>query len=76
VPYVCSLSPFSLTKPVTDGFGINIDFTHLKAGELEMIAGFDYVKVNFLWAQTDKMKGVYNFTDYGFLMNELGKQNM
>ncbi len=38
IPYVLTLSPLSLTKPVTDGFGVNIRFIHPKAGKMEMIA--------------------------------------
>jgi len=33
-----ALSPLSLTKPITDGFGVNIGFTHPKAGKMGMIA--------------------------------------
>jgi hypothetical protein len=38
IPYVLALSPLSLTKPIPDGFGVNIGFTHPKAGEMGMIA--------------------------------------
>jgi hypothetical protein len=49
VPYVYTLNPLSLTKPVTDGFGVNIHFTQPKAGELEMLAaaGFKWVRMDF-----------------------------
>jgi hypothetical protein len=78
IPYVSTLSPLSLTKPVTDGFGINIHFTHPKAGELEMIAeaGFKWVRMDFLWDSTEKKKGEYDFKDFEFLMTELEKHNM
>jgi hypothetical protein len=78
VPYVYALSPLSLTKSITDGFGVNIHFTHPKAGELEMIAaaGFKWVRVDFHWEAIETKKGEYNFNNYEFLMNELQKHNM
>jgi hypothetical protein len=72
------LSPLSLTKPIHDGFGVNIHFTHPQAGELEMIAaaGFKWVRQDFFWDGTEKKKGEYNFKEYEFLMSELDKHNM
>jgi hypothetical protein len=78
IPYVSALSPLSLTKPINDGFGVNIHFTQPKAGELEMIAaaGFKWVRQDFYWDGTEKKKGEYNFKEYEFLMSELEKHNM
>jgi hypothetical protein len=78
IPYVYTLSPLSLTKPITDGFGVNIHFTHPKTGEMEMIAeaGFKWVRMDFHWHAVEQKKGEYNFKDYEFLMNELEKHNM
>src|SRR6266487_3129208 len=78
IPYVSTLSPLSLSKPVTDGFGVNIHFTHPEAGEMEMIAatGFKRVRMDFYWHKTEKRRGEYNFSDYEHLMSELEKHNM
>ncbi len=66
IPFVSTLSPLSLTKSVTDGFGVNIHFTHPKAGEMEMIAaaGFKFVRMDLSWQWTEQIKGQYYFNDY------------
>jgi hypothetical protein len=78
IPYVFTLNPLSLTKPVTDGFGVQIHFTRPKAGEMEMLAeaGFKWVRMDFFWESIEKKKGEYNFEDYEFLMSALEKHNM
>ncbi len=78
IPYVYTLSPLSLTKPITDGFGVNIHFTHPKAGEMEMLAaaGFKWVRMDLIWSDVEQKKGEYNFKDYDLLMTELEKHNM
>jgi hypothetical protein len=77
-PYVSTLSPLSLSKPVTDGFGVNIHFIRPKAGEVEMIAaaGFKWVRIDFFWDATEHRKGEYNFGDYEYLMSQLEKHNI
>jgi hypothetical protein len=67
-----------LTKPVTDGFGVNIHFTQPKAGELEMLAeaGFKWIRMDFGWETIEKKKGEYDFKEYEFLMSELEKNNI
>jgi hypothetical protein len=78
IPYVFTLSPLSLTKPVTDGFGVQIHFTHPKVGELKMIAaaGFKWIRTNVFWDSIENKKGEYNFKDYEFLMSALEKHNI
>jgi hypothetical protein len=70
ISYVSTLSPLSLTKPVPDGFGVQIHFTHPKAGEMEMIraAGFKWVRMDFFWESMEKKKGEYYFNDYDVLV--------
>ncbi len=78
VPYVWTLSPLSLTKQVSDGFGICIHFTHPMAGEMEMLAeaGFKLTRNDLKWDATERKKGEYDFKNYEFLMSELEKHNM
>jgi len=61
-----------------DGLGVNIHFTHAKPGELEMIraAGFKWVRMDFTWAATEKVKGKYDFSPYDQLLADLDKHGM
>ena len=56
-----------------DGLGVNIHFTHAKAGELEMLAagGFRFVRMDFGWEGCEREKGVYDFAAYDHLLGDL-----
>lgn len=60
------------------GQGVNIHFTAAKPGEMEMLArgGFGFVRMDLHWASTEKQKGVYDFSAYDRLINDLTKHNI
>jgi hypothetical protein len=55
------------------GPGVNIHFTDPKPGEIKMIAaaGFRWVRMDFVWAETEKTRGHYDFTAYDRLLDSL-----
>ena len=61
------------TGPLPDGLGVNIHFTHAKAGELEMLAaaGFKWVRMDFAWGGIERKKGEYDFSAYDHLLADL-----
>jgi hypothetical protein len=61
-----------------DRLGINIHFTDPKPGELGMIAatGAKWVRMDFTWAHTEKVKGQYDFSAYDRLLAALDKYGM
>jgi polysaccharide biosynthesis protein PslG len=60
------------------GFGVNIHFTDPQPGEIEMIAaaGFKWVRMDFVWAVTEKRRGVYDFSEYDRLMTALERHGL
>lgn len=62
--------------PVPSKHGVNIHFTIEDAGELRQIAlaGFDFVRMDFLWSSVEASIGVYNWSAYDALTAGL-KQN-
>ena len=60
------------------GFGVNIHFTDPQPGEIEMIAaaGFKWVRMDFVWAATEKRRGVYDFSEYDRLMTGLERHGL
>jgi len=56
-----------------DGLGVNIHFTDPKPGEIKMIAaaGVRWVRMDFVWAATEKAPGKYDFSDYDRLLAAL-----
>jgi hypothetical protein len=63
---------------VPDGLGVNIHFTHPKAGELDMLAkaGFRWARMDFAWDGTEREKGKYDFSAYDHLLAELEKRKV
>ena len=59
-------------------YGVNIHFTHQHAGELAMIraAGFRWVRMDFVWAATERQRGSYNFAIYDTLVADLEKEGL
>ncbi len=80
IPCVSTSSPLSLTKSVTDGFGVHVEFESIypKPGEMEMIAaaGFKFVRTGLDWPWTEQIKGQYDFSYYEVLVSSLTKNNM
>ncbi|HEV7798175.1 MAG TPA: cellulase family glycosylhydrolase [Pyrinomonadaceae bacterium] len=71
----CTFIPRSAsTGPVIpEAFGVNIDFTDPRPGEMKMIsdAGFRWVRMDLKWDATEKERGRYDFSDYDRLMTAL-----
>ncbi len=66
----------ALPRPVIpECLGVNIHSTDFKPGELEMLAaaGFKWVRVDFLWANTERRKDEYDFSAYDRLTTTLSK---
>lgn len=66
-------TPHALADSFPSGFGVNIHFTDPEPGEIKMIAdaGFRWVRMDFVWAVTEKQRGRYDFSPYDRLMREL-----
>ena len=62
-----------LQTQIPDSFGVNIHFTEPKRGELNMISagGFRWVRTDFKWDLTERVKGTYDFGPYERLMAAL-----
>ncbi len=76
------LSPLALAKDATElplkpavpqGLGVNIHFTDPQAGEMKMLAeaGFTWVRMDFSWSATERVKGEYDFSAYDRLLAAL-----
>ena len=68
-----------LPSPVIpDGLGYNIHFTHARPGELEMLAGSGatIVRMDFAWNGIEREKGVYDFSAYERLTDDLEKHKI
>jgi polysaccharide biosynthesis protein PslG len=55
---------------VPDGLGVCIHFIDPRPGEMEMIAkaGFRWIRTDFSWSDTEREKGVYDFSAYDRLV--------
>ena len=58
--------------------GINIHFTTGHEKDLDMIAkaGFKYIRMDFAWQNTERVKGVYDWSAYEELTANLTKRGM
>lgn len=73
-------------RPVDDRFGpanqigagVNIHFITGHEKDLDMIAaaGFKFIRTDFQWQGAERTKGVYNFTHFDELINNLNKRGM
>ena len=69
----------SLPGPkVPDGLGVNIHFTDPTAGEMEMLAaaGFRWVRMDFIWQNTERKRAIYDFSAYDRLVGHLTKHGI
>src|SRR5258707_1150352 len=66
-------SPASNPTPFGLGLGVNIHFTDPRPGEIKMIsaAGFRWVRMDFVWAETEKARGRYDFSAHDRLLESL-----
>jgi hypothetical protein len=71
----CKFTPHSTSNDpvIGDGFGVNIDFTDPRPGEIKMLseAGVRWVRMDFVWEATEKEPGRYDFSSYDRLMTAL-----
>lgn len=71
----CGFQPntSSHTPTVSESLGVNIHFTEPLVGELKMLAdtGVRWVRMDFKWDETEKTKGVYDFSAYDRLLSSL-----
>jgi len=58
--------------------GTNIHFTKPLAGEMDMLAGtgWQFIRMDLTWSETEREKGVYDFSSYDTLMSNLAQYNM
>jgi len=70
---LCESTSQKLSSVVPCGFGVNIDFTEPRPGEMEMLtaAGFRWVRMDLKWDATEVEKGQYDFQSYDRLMSSL-----
>jgi polysaccharide biosynthesis protein PslG len=63
----------NLNSQAFDGLGVNIHFTEPQPGEVKMIAaaGVRWVRMDFVWAETEKAPGIYDFSAYERLLGSL-----
>ena len=69
----------SLPGPaISDSVGVNIHFTDAQPGEMDMLAatGFRWVRMDFVWAATERERGRYDFAAYDRLMQSLDSQRL
>jgi len=69
----------SLPSPtVPDGLGVNIHFTGEPARDLDLIqaAGWRFVRMDFVWSEVEKQKGLYDFAAYDQLTEGLAKRGI
>jgi len=61
-----------------EGLGVNIHFTEPAPGELEMIrrTGFRWVRMDLVWAATEKQPGTYDFAAYDGLAAGLARAGL
>ena len=73
------VSPSATTGPVIpEGFGVNIDFTDPRPGELALLAksGVRWVRMDLKWDETEKERGRYDFAAYDRLMKALDSERL
>jgi len=71
----CTFAPqsTSASPDIPNGFGVNIDFTDPRPGEIKMLseAGFHWVRMDLVWEATEKEPGQYDFSAYDRLLTSL-----
>ena len=69
-----ALGQFPLHPTVPESVGFNIHFTDARPGEMEMLAstGVGWIRMDFIWGNTERQRGQYDFSAYDRLMAALG----
>jgi hypothetical protein len=64
--------------PVPQGVGVNIHFVRPEPGEMKLLGdcGMGWVRADFQWQNIEKTRGVYDFSSYDELMNDLDAVHM
>lgn len=60
------------------GLGVNIHFTDAQPGEMEMLtaAGFRWIRMDLMWAATERERGKYDFSAYDRLAATLAAHKL
>ncbi len=68
----------SATPRVPECFGVNIHFTQPRPGEMRMLAaaGFHWIRMDFGWSATERVKGHYDFRAYDHLLAALERYHI
>jgi len=63
---------------IPEGVGVNIHFTNPDPGEVKMLAaaGFRWVRMDFVWKQTEPERGKYDFSSYDILLKALDEYHI
>ena len=63
---------------IPSALGVNVHFTDPKPGELAMLAaaGFRWVRTDFVWQDTEAVKGNYDFSAYDRLLKALDQYQL
>ena len=70
---------YPLPAPGIPGsLGVNIHFYDPRAGEMEQLAaaGFKWIRVDFMWAGVERVRGQYGFAPYDRLMAHLDRNQI
>lgn len=63
--------------PWSNSRGVNIHYTSGVPGETKMLAeGFDGIRMDLHWAEVEKEKGVYDFSAFDILVQDLEKNGL
>jgi hypothetical protein len=69
----CKFGSTPAQASIPQGLGVNIHFTNPQPGEVKMIAdaGFRMIRMDFVWENTERERGRYDFSEYDRLMKAL-----
>lgn len=78
IDYIYSGKSYISDNNVQNSMGINIHFVNPNQNETKKIynAGFKTIRMDIVWSSIEKNKGVYDFSQYDKLVNELDKNKM
>ncbi len=77
VPGLCGAS--EIPQPILpQGVGVNIHFVTGHERELDLIqaGGFKFVRMDFAWTATEKVKGQYDWSEYDQFLDNLDKRGL
>ncbi|AJA46763.1 hypothetical protein CPAST_c06630 [Clostridium pasteurianum DSM 525 = ATCC 6013] len=68
----------NLTEKSQFSIGVNIHFVKPNIEEVSKLhkAGFKIVRMDLSWASIERVKGIYNFTDYDTLVRNMNESNI